>query len=131
MAKIADGPLYTICGTPTYVAPEILAESGYGLKVDIWALGVIVYVLLCGYPPFSNPTGDQEKLFDLILSAEYDFPEEHWEFISEDAKNIIIRMIEPDTDMRLSAEEVLDHPWLGVSETFFSLHLHNLRSFLF
>ncbi|KAL0598228.1 Serine/threonine-protein kinase DCLK1 [Plecturocebus cupreus] len=52
LATIVDGPLYTVCGTPTYVAPEIIAETGYGLKVDIWAAGVITYILLCGFPPF-------------------------------------------------------------------------------
>lgn len=115
LAKIADGPLYTVCGTPTYVAPEILEESGYGLKVDIWALGVIVYVLLCGYPPFVSPTGKQEDLFELILAGEYDFPDDPWEHISHQAKDIIQRMIDRDTDMRPSAEEVLLHPWLGVN----------------
>jgi doublecortin-like kinase 1/2 len=103
-----------VCGTPTYVAPEILAETGYGLKVDIWALGVIVYVLLCGYPPFVSPTGEQEELFDLILSADYEFPQEHWDSISYDAKHLISRMIEPDFDLRLSSDDVLNHPWLSV-----------------
>ena len=107
--------MYTVCGTPTYVAPEILAESGYGVKVDVWALGVIVYVLLCGYPPFVSPTGEQEDLFDLILCGEYDFLPEQWDHISDDAKDLITRMIEPDVDIRLCADEVLDHPWLAVS----------------
>ncbi len=62
-----------------------------------------------------SPTGKQEDLFDLILAAEYDFPEEHWGNISEGAKDIIQRMIERDTDMRPSADEILDHPWLVVT----------------
>ena len=76
------------------------------MKVDVWALGVIIYVLLCGYPPFVSPTGEQEDLFDLILSGEYDFPEEQWQEISEDAKDLITRMIESDVDIRLCADEV-------------------------
>ncbi|CAG7825533.1 unnamed protein product [Allacma fusca] len=114
LAQVVTGPMYTVCGTPTYVAPEILAESGYGMKVDVWALGVIVYVLLCGYPPFVSPTGEQEDLFDLILSGEYDFLPEQWNEISDDAKDLIQRMIESDVDIRLCADEVLDHPWLAV-----------------
>ncbi|CAL8108268.1 unnamed protein product [Orchesella dallaii] len=104
-------PIYTVCGTPTYVAPEILAEAGYGLKVDIWALGVIVYVLLCGYPPFSSSTGDQEQLFSRILSASFEFLEEDWKGISEHAKDIICKMILLDPELRLSAKEVLEHQW--------------------
>lgn len=79
------------------------------------ALGVIVYVLLCGYPPFVSPTGDQEDLFDLILSGDFEFHREHWDVISMDAKDIVGRMIEPDSDARLTAEEVLQHPWLAVN----------------
>ncbi|CAL8115243.1 unnamed protein product [Orchesella dallaii] len=115
LAQIAIGPMYTVCGTPTYVAPEILAETGYGLKVDIWALGVIVYVLLCGYPPFVSSTGDQEDLFDMILSGDFEFHHEHWETVSSDAKDIISRMIEADSDARLTADEVLQHPWLAAN----------------
>lgn len=75
---------------------------------------MIVYVLLCGYPPFVSPTGDQEDLFDLILSGEFEFHTDQWEMISQDAKDIVSRMIEPDSDSRLTAEEVLQHPWLAV-----------------
>uniref|UniRef100_A0A6P7FV37 non-specific serine/threonine protein kinase n=1 Tax=Diabrotica virgifera virgifera TaxID=50390 RepID=A0A6P7FV37_DIAVI len=105
-------PLYTVCGTPTYVAPEILAESGYGLKIDVWAAGVILYILLCGYPPFVSQDNDQEKLFDCILSGQYDFPEEYWQDVSSCAKELIQNMLQLDPDLRFSAEDVLDHPWL-------------------
>uniref|UniRef100_A0A4W5JSX3 Protein kinase domain-containing protein n=1 Tax=Hucho hucho TaxID=62062 RepID=A0A4W5JSX3_9TELE len=69
LATVVDGPLYTVCGTPTYVAPEIIAETGYGLKVDIWAVGVIAYILLCGFPPFlvSLQQFDQEDLIHVVL----------------------------------------------------------------
>ncbi|CAH1281074.1 unnamed protein product [Diabrotica balteata] len=105
-------PLYTVCGTPTYVAPEILAESGYGLKIDVWAAGVILYILLCGYPPFVSQDNDQEKLFDCILSGQYDFPEEYWQDVSSCAKELIQNMLQLDPELRFSAEDVLDHPWL-------------------
>ncbi|VEN42549.1 unnamed protein product [Callosobruchus maculatus] len=109
-------PLYTVCGTPTYVAPEILAESGYGLKIDVWAAGVILYILLCGYPPFVSQDNDQEKLFDCILSGRYDFPDEYWQDVSPLAKELIQNMLQLDPALRLSAEDVLDHPWLGWNE---------------
>ncbi|XP_045466039.1 serine/threonine-protein kinase GL21140 [Harmonia axyridis] len=109
-------PLYTVCGTPTYVAPEILAESGYGLKIDVWAAGVILYILLCGYPPFVSQDNDQEKLFDCILSGQYDFPDEYWGEVSELAKELIQNMLQLAPEIRFSAEDVLDHPWLQLSQ---------------
>ncbi|KAJ7409009.1 hypothetical protein WISP_116997 [Willisornis vidua] len=86
LATIVDGPLYTVCGTPTYVAPEIIAETGYGLKVDIWAAGVITYILLCGFPPFRGSGDDQEVLFDQILMGQVDFPSPYWDNVSDSAK---------------------------------------------
>uniref|UniRef100_A0A8C0S7Y0 Spermatogenesis- and oogenesis-specific basic helix-loop-helix-containing protein 2 n=1 Tax=Canis lupus familiaris TaxID=9615 RepID=A0A8C0S7Y0_CANLF len=87
LATIVDGPLYTVCGTPTYVAPEIIAETGYGLKVDIWAAGVITYILLCGFPPFRGSGDDQEVLFDQILMGQVDFPSPYWDNVSDSAKD--------------------------------------------
>ncbi|KAL3276351.1 hypothetical protein HHI36_011734 [Cryptolaemus montrouzieri] len=124
MLKLADfglacevvKPLYTVCGTPTYVAPEILAESGYGLKIDVWAAGVILYILLCGYPPFVSQDNDQEKLFDCILSGQYDFPEEYWGDVSLSAKELIQNMLQLAPELRFSAEDVLDHPWLQTTD---------------
>ncbi|GCB70061.1 hypothetical protein scyTo_0001186 [Scyliorhinus torazame] len=87
LATVVDGPLYTVCGTPTYVAPEIIAESGYGLKVDIWAAGVITYILLCGFPPFRS---------DVILLQE-----------------LIRRMLQVNVEARYTAEKVLTHPWVA------------------
>ena len=66
LAQVVSEPLFTVCGTPTYVAPEILAETGYGVKVDVWATGVIMYILLVGFPPFSSRTNNQEELFDQV-----------------------------------------------------------------
>ncbi|CAH4016432.1 unnamed protein product [Pieris brassicae] len=106
-------PLQAVCGTPTYVAPEILLETGYGLKIDVWAAGVILYILLCGFPPFSSPDGDQEKLFDAILSARLEFPAPHWERVSAGAIDLVANMLRPQPELRFAAEDVLDHAWMS------------------
>uniref|UniRef100_A0A4W6FAA1 non-specific serine/threonine protein kinase n=1 Tax=Lates calcarifer TaxID=8187 RepID=A0A4W6FAA1_LATCA len=112
LATVVDGPLYTVCGTPTYVAPEIIAETGYGLKVDIWAAGVITYILLCGFPPFRGSSDDQEVLFDQILMGQLEFPLPYWDNVSETAKELIRSMLEVEVDQRYSALQVLEHPWV-------------------
>uniref|UniRef100_A0A8C8SIK4 non-specific serine/threonine protein kinase n=1 Tax=Pelusios castaneus TaxID=367368 RepID=A0A8C8SIK4_9SAUR len=113
LATIVDGPLYTVCGTPTYVAPEIIAEAGYGLKVDIWAAGVITYILLCGFPPFRGCGDDQEVLFDQILMGQVDFPSPYWDNVSDSAKELITMMLQVEVDQRFSALQVLEHPWVN------------------
>ncbi|KAL0994862.1 hypothetical protein UPYG_G00128410 [Umbra pygmaea] len=119
LATVVDGPLYTVCGTPTYVAPEIIAETGYGLKVDIWAAGVITYILLCGFPPFRGSSDDQEVLFDQILMGQLEFPLPYWDNVSESAKELIRSMLEVEVDQRYTSLQVLEHPWVndeGLSE---------------
>uniref|UniRef100_A0A8C1U4C1 Serine/threonine-protein kinase DCLK2 n=1 Tax=Cyprinus carpio TaxID=7962 RepID=A0A8C1U4C1_CYPCA len=119
LATVVDGPLYTVCGTPTYVAPEIIAETGYGLKVDIWAAGVITYILLCGFPPFRGSTDDQEALFDQILLGQLEFPLPYWDNVSDSAKELIVSMLQVEVDQRYTALQVLEHPWVtndGLSE---------------
>ncbi|KAM8769572.1 serine/threonine-protein kinase DCLK1-like isoform 1-T1 [Acanthopagrus schlegelii] len=119
LATVVNGPLYTVCGTPTYVAPEIVAESGYGLKVDIWAAGVITYILLCGFPPFRGTGEDQEALFEQILKGVLDFPAPYWDSVSDAAKALITGMLQVEVDLRYTAVQVLDNPWVnddGVSE---------------
>ncbi|XP_036935847.1 serine/threonine-protein kinase DCLK1-like isoform X7 [Acanthopagrus latus] len=119
LATVVNGPLYTVCGTPTYVAPEIVAESGYGLKVDIWAAGVITYILLCGFPPFRGTGEDQEALFEQILKGVLDFPAPYWDSVSDAAKALITGMLQVEVDQRYTAVQVLDNPWVnddGVSE---------------
>ncbi|XP_049916285.1 serine/threonine-protein kinase DCLK1-like isoform X1 [Epinephelus moara] len=119
LATIVNGPLYTVCGTPTYVAPEIVAETGYGLKVDIWAAGVITYILLCGFPPFRGSGEDQEALFEQLLKGQLDFPAPYWDNVSDSAKALITGMLQVEVDQRYTAVQVLDHRWVnddGVSE---------------
>uniref|UniRef100_A0A4W3JQ04 Serine/threonine-protein kinase DCLK1 n=1 Tax=Callorhinchus milii TaxID=7868 RepID=A0A4W3JQ04_CALMI len=114
LATLVDGPLYTVCGTPTYVAPEIIAETGYGLKVDIWAAGVITYILLCGFPPFRGYVpNDQDVLFDQILMGHQEFPSPYWDNISDAAKELITMMLQVDVDQRYSAQQLLEHPWVN------------------
>lgn len=84
-------------------------------QVDIWATGVITYILLCGFPPFVSPTNNQEELFDQILRGYYEFHSPYWDDISGSARELIVNMIQVDQDKRFSAQEVLDHPWVSVS----------------
>ncbi|XP_054454170.1 serine/threonine-protein kinase DCLK1b isoform X2 [Anoplopoma fimbria] len=113
LATVVKGPLYTLCGTPTYVAPEIVAETGYGLKVDIWAAGVITYILLCGFPPFPCSGEDQEALFEQLLGAQLDFPAPYWDNVSATAKALITGMLQVEVDQRYTAVQVLDHCWVN------------------
>lgn len=83
--------------------------------MDIWATGVITYILLCGFPPFVSATNNQEELFDQILRGYYEFHSPYWDDISESARELIVHMIQVDQEKRFSAQEVLDHPWVSVS----------------
>ncbi|KAF7666110.1 hypothetical protein LDENG_00118540 [Lucifuga dentata] len=112
LATVVEGPLYTICGTPTYVAPEIITESGYGLKVDIWAAGVITYILLCGFPPFRSESNLQEDLFSQILLGQLDFPSPYWDNITDSVKELIGKMLQVNAEARYTAQDVLSHPWV-------------------
>lgn len=75
---------------------------------------MILYILLCGFPPFSSPDGDQEKLFDAILSARLEFPAPHWERVSAGAIDLVANMLRPQPELRFAAEDVLDHAWMAV-----------------
>ncbi|XP_018795202.1 PREDICTED: serine/threonine-protein kinase GL21140 isoform X4 [Bactrocera latifrons] len=104
-------PLFAVCGTPTYVAPEILMETGYGLKIDVWAAGIILYILLCGFPPFVSPDNQQEPLFDAIISGVYEFPEPYWSDIGDGVRDLIANMLQSDPEVRFTSEDILDHYW--------------------
>ncbi|KAI1301564.1 Serine/threonine-protein kinase DCLK1 [Halotydeus destructor] len=105
--------LFTVCGTPTYVAPEILRETGYGLSVDVWAAGVIAYILLSGFAPFVSEENDQDELFDQILSGHCEFPTPFWDGISGSARELIACMLDADQNRRLTSVQVLEHPWVA------------------
>lgn len=102
--------LKTQCGTPGYVAPEILEAVPYGTKSDMWSLGVIMYILLGGYPPFIDKV--QRNLFKKIRKGEYKFHAEYWNNVSEDAKNLIRGLLVVNPKKRLSAEEALQTKWM-------------------
>jgi len=112
-----DGnPLKTSCGTPDYVAPEVItAEGEYDCSVDMWSCGVITYVLLCGFSPFLSI--DQTGLFEKIMKAEYDFPDPEWTHISENAKDFIRKLLVKERHERYTAPQCLKHPWLNGGES--------------
>ena len=103
--------LYTACGTPNYVAPEVLNGQGYDALVDCWSLGVILYVMLCGFPPFYDE--DEELLFKKIKSGKFEFPSPYWDNVSDRAKDLITKLLRINPGYRLTAEEILKHPWLS------------------
>ena len=100
----------TACGTPGYVAPEILRGDPYGTEVDIWSMGVICYVLLAGYPPFYDE--DQKKLFKKIKEGRYYFHDEYWSATSPEAIDMIKQMLCVDQSKRWTADQLLRHPWI-------------------
>ncbi|XP_017274613.1 calcium/calmodulin-dependent protein kinase IGb [Kryptolebias marmoratus] len=111
LSKMADnGIMSTACGTPGYVAPEVLAQKPYSNAVDCWSIGVITYILLCGYPPFYEE--NETKLFSKIMKAQYEFDSPFWDDISESAKDFICNMMQKNPSMRYSTEQALRHPWI-------------------
>ena len=112
LAIEAEEPLTEICGSPSYVAPEILHMHNYGLPVDIWSCGVVIYILLCQFPPFRGETN--KELFRKIKNGKYEYVSPYWDDITENAKDIVSKMLEINPDRRLTAKEVANHPWLKV-----------------
>jgi len=102
--------LKTYCGTMDYMAPEIIRGSGsYGKEVDMWAIGVMTYVLLCGYPAFSGSS--EVEIFQNISQANYEYPSPDWDYVGSEAKNFIDSLLKVNPDARLTAVESLEHPW--------------------
>uniref|UniRef100_A0A8C9ZH74 Calcium/calmodulin-dependent protein kinase 1Da n=1 Tax=Sander lucioperca TaxID=283035 RepID=A0A8C9ZH74_SANLU len=101
----------TACGTPGYVAPEVLAQKPYSKAVDCWSIGVIAYILLCGYPPFYDE--NDSKLFEQILKADYEFDTPYWDDISDSAKDFIGSLMEKDPAKRFTCDQALRHPWIA------------------
>jgi calcium/calmodulin-dependent protein kinase I len=110
LSKMDVDQMATACGTPGYVAPEVLLQKPYGKEVDMWSIGVIAYILLCGYPPFYHES-DQE-LFAQIMKGEYEFDSPYWDNISDSAKDFIRHLMEMDVKRRFTCEQALEHPWI-------------------
>jgi calcium/calmodulin-dependent protein kinase I len=130
IAKMLDGKgesLKTMAGSFGYAAPEVMRKEGHGKPVDMWSMGVITYTLLCGYSPFRS-----ENLQDLIRECTDNsvvFHERYWKDVSNDAKDFILKLIDPDADKRWTSEEALGHIWLtGENATDYNL-LPEIKSF--
>jgi calcium-dependent protein kinase len=100
--------MHSIVGTPYYVAPEVL-EGNYGFQCDVWSLGIIFYILLCGYPPFE---GDNNKeIFKRVMTQEVEFDPAEWSHISQEAKNLILKMLQRDQNKRIHLSDVIKDGW--------------------
>jgi len=119
LAKIIGEESFTttLCGTPSYVAPEILEQSNrrrYTRAVDIWSLGVVLYICLCGFPPFSDELYSPENPYTLsqqIKMGRFDYPSPYWDSVGDPALDLIDRMLTVDVEKRITVEECLEHPW--------------------
>ncbi|XP_046667367.1 calcium/calmodulin-dependent protein kinase type II alpha chain isoform X10 [Homalodisca vitripennis] len=101
---------FGFAGTPGYLSPEVLKKEPYGKPVDIWACGVILYILLVGYPPFWDE--DQHRLYAQIKAGAYDYPSPEWDTVTPEAKNLINQMLTVIPSKRITASEALKHPWI-------------------
>ncbi|XP_051528994.1 calcium/calmodulin-dependent protein kinase type IV-like [Myxocyprinus asiaticus] len=113
LSKIIDEQvtMKTVCGTPGYCAPEILRGNPYGPEVDMWSVGVILYILLCGFEPFFDPRGDQ-YMYSRILNCDYEFVSPWWDEVSLNAKDLVSKLIVLDPHKRLTVKQALEHPWV-------------------
>jgi calcium/calmodulin-dependent protein kinase I len=112
--------LTTQCGTPGYVAPEILEGTPYDTRADMWSLGVIVYILLGGYPPFIEQ--NQRELFRKIRKGQYEFHEEYWGQVSKDAKDLIGSLLTVSSADRMNADQALENKWITAGDATLAEH---------
>uniref|UniRef100_A0A8D3D2I4 calcium/calmodulin-dependent protein kinase n=1 Tax=Scophthalmus maximus TaxID=52904 RepID=A0A8D3D2I4_SCOMX len=101
---------FGFAGTPGYLSPEVLRKDPYGKPVDMWACGVILYILLVGYPPFWDE--DQHRLYQQIKAGAYDFPSPEWDTVTPEAKDLINKMLTINPAKRVTATDALKHPWI-------------------
>uniref|UniRef100_A0A8C5CH46 calcium/calmodulin-dependent protein kinase n=1 Tax=Gadus morhua TaxID=8049 RepID=A0A8C5CH46_GADMO len=106
---------FGFAGTPGYLSPEVLRKDPYGKAVDLWACGVILYILLVGYPPFWDE--DQHRLYQQIKAGAYDFPSPEWDTVTPEAKDLINKMLTINPGKRITAAEALKHPWISHRST--------------
>ncbi|XP_023287298.1 serine/threonine-protein kinase Chk2-like, partial [Seriola lalandi dorsalis] len=109
----------TLCGTPSYLAPEVFTHAsttGYGLAVDAWSLGVLLFVCLGGYPPFHESFGRQ-SITDQIVRGEFTMVQSKWKHVSDQAKDVVRKLLVVDPSKRMTIEEALRHPWLQVTNS--------------
>ncbi|KAK3644133.1 serine/threonine protein kinase [Elasticomyces elasticus] len=120
LAKIIGEESFTttLCGTPSYVAPEILEQGNrrrYTRAVDVWSLGVVLYICLCGFPPFSDELYSPENPYTLsqqIKMGRFDYPSPYWDSVEDPALELIDRMLTVDCEKRITIDECLEHPWI-------------------
>ncbi|KAL5251897.1 hypothetical protein ACHWQZ_G014882 [Mnemiopsis leidyi] len=102
---------FGFAGTPGYLAPEVIKKNPYGKRVDLWACGVVLYILLAGYPPFWDE--DKYKMYEQIVHGDYDYPSPEWDPVTSEAKNLIDSLLSVDPEKRFSASDALRHPWIA------------------
>lgn len=130
LARMMSGKdlMKTACGTPGYVAPEVLQNKGYSSgQVDLWSAGVILYILLCGFPPFYEE--ELPALFDQILKGRYDFPTPWWDDISSEAKNLVRGLLTVDPTKRYTASDVIKAKWIQGHAPETSIDTANLKKY--
>ena len=108
-ASLGEPPMTTIVGTPYYIAPEVLRKN-YGKACDMWSVGVIAYIILCGYPPFNGSSN--REVYEAVVKGKYWFPSEDWENISSGAKDFINGLLQRDPRHRMTVDQALRHPWI-------------------
>eukprot|EP00571_Detonula_confervacea_P010870 CAMPEP_0172300668 /NCGR_PEP_ID=MMETSP1058-20130122/2695_1 /TAXON_ID=83371 /ORGANISM="Detonula confervacea, Strain CCMP 353" /LENGTH=401 /DNA_ID=CAMNT_0013010505 /DNA_START=78 /DNA_END=1283 /DNA_ORIENTATION=+ len=107
--RIGEPPMSTVVGTPYYIAPEVLQKK-YDKSCDLWSVGVIAYIILCGYPPFNGAS--HEKTHKAVIRGRYCFPAEDWKDVSREAMDFIYQMLQMDPRKRMTVEQALNHPWI-------------------
>jgi len=116
-SKMRENGLRSVVGTPPYMAPELVKLRSkdkkipsYGLEVDAWSIGIILYILLSGIHPFQ--IDDEDEMLDNIEVGEWEWMGDNWDQVSDDAKDLIRRLMDPNPRSRLTIEEALNHPWI-------------------